>query len=231
MVKTMLSGFVGFIVRGGPAMLGLLLCSVAAVAVVVERLLFYAQQHVDGEKLVGQIGKRVELDDVPGAIAICEQNRGMLPKVLKLGLSRSGRDGAAANDAMSIELRKNVRRLDRNLPIIGTIAVISPFVGLFGTVLGIIHAFDDIALKGNSSPAVVAAGVGEALVTTAAGLFVAVLSVIAFNFFKTRSKTYAQEMIEAADELAEILHFHRLGERIPLDLLSPDGVKKAASAS
>jgi biopolymer transport protein ExbB len=225
------SGFFEFIIRGGPAMIGLSACSLVAIAVVVERLLFYAQQHVDAEKLVAQVGRRIEADDLPGALAVCEQNKGMLPKILRIGLLRVGKDRGEVTDAMSVVLRKNVRALERNLSVIGTIAVIAPFVGLFGTVLGIIHAFDDIALKGNSSPAVVAAGVGEALVTTAAGLFVAVLSVISFNYFKTRAKSYAAELVDAAEELAEMMYFHRLGESIPPDLFVRDGAQKATAAS
>src|SRR5471030_2214945 len=116
---------------------------------------------------------------------------------------------------------ENLNALERNLGIIGTIAVISPFVGLFGTVLGIIRAFQDIALKGNSTPAVVAAGVSEALITTAAGLFVAVVSVIFFNYFKSRIKSYNQEMIVAANQLAEMLAFHNAGSPIPTDLYKP----------
>ncbi len=216
----MLSGFVAFIVRGGPAMFALLVCSFVAIAVVAERLLFYAQQHVDPNRLIAQIADRMALDDVPGAIAICDQNKGMLSKVLKSGLLRGGEDRTDISDGMSLALRKGARNLERNLAIVGTIAVIAPFVGLFGTVLGIIHAFDSIATKGNSTPAVVAAGVGEALITTAAGLFVAVLSVIFFNYFKTRAKSFSQEMAEAAEELAEMIHFRRLGRTIPADLLS-----------
>jgi biopolymer transport protein ExbB/TolQ len=127
---------------------------------------------------------------------------------------RGTKNRADITDALSIALMENLNLLERNLGVIGTIAVIAPFVGLFGTVLGIIHAFQDIALKGNSTPAVVAAGVGEALVTTAAGLFVAVISVVFFNYFKTRIKGYNQEMIVAANQLAEMLHFHNVGESI-----------------
>ena len=116
---------------------------------------------------------------------------------------------------------EHLNSLERNLGVIGTIAVIAPFVGLFGTVLGIIHAFNDIAIQGNSTPAIVAAGVSEALITTAAGLFVAVLAVIAFNYFKTRIKAYNQEMIVAANQLAEMLHFHNVGEPIPTELYTP----------
>ena len=125
--------------------------------------------------------------------------------------SRGEKNRADITDALSIALMEHLNSLERNLAIIGTIAVIAPFVGLFGTVLGIIRAFQDIALKGNSTPAVVAAGVSEALITTAAGLFVAVISVIFFNFFKSRIKKYNQEMIVAANQLAEMLHFHNTG--------------------
>jgi biopolymer transport protein ExbB len=212
-------------------MFGLLACSIAAVAVVIERLAFFGQQHGDSRELLRQIGQRIAADDLPGAIKICDANKGMLPKILKFGLQRGSKNRADITDALSIALMEHLNTLERNLAIIGTIAVIAPFVGLFGTVLGIIHAFDDIALKGNSTPAVVAAGVGEALVTTAAGLFVAVLAVIFFNYFKTRIKAYNQEMIVAANQLAEMLHFHNVGEAIPTDLYKPaSGAAAAAPA-
>ena len=152
-------------------------------------------------------------------------------RILAFGLQRGTKNRADITDALSIALMENLNTLERNLGIIGTIAVIAPFVGLFGTVLGIIHAFDDIAIKGNSSPAVVAAGVGEALVTTAAGLFVAVISVVFFNYFKTRIKGYNQEMIVSANQLAEMLHFHNVGEPIPTDLYQPVSTRSAAAGA
>ena len=224
------NGFVSLMIRGGPAMLALLVCSVLVVAVVIERLIYFAQQHVDSEELVRQLAARVALDDLAGAIAICDQNAGMLPKILKFGLQRGERSRIDIEDALSVELRKQVGALERYLAIIGTIAVVSPFIGLFGTVLGIIHAFDDIALKGNSSPAVVAAGVSEALITTAAGLFVAVISVIFFNYFKVRSKADTREMDEAADELAEVLHFHKIDRLTLPPAYRPAAVQKPTPA-
>ena len=155
----------------------------------------------------------------------------MLPKILEFGLLRGNKNRADITDALSIALMEHLNTLERNLGIIGTIAVIAPFVGLFGTVLGIIRAFDDIALKGNSTPAVVAAGVSEALITTAAGLFVAVIAVIFFNYFRTRIKGYNQEMIVAANQLAEMLHFHNVGEPIPTDLYKPVGGKPAPAGA
>jgi biopolymer transport protein ExbB len=224
------SGFYAFLVRGGPAMIGLLACSIIAVAIVIERLWFFAGQHGDTKGLLRVIGERIAVNDLAGAIALCRKDRGMLPRILEFGLLRGNKNRADITDALSIALMENLGSLERNLGIIGTIAVIAPFVGLFGTVLGIIHAFDDIAIKGNSTPAVVAAGVGEALVTTAAGLFVAVVSVIFFNYFKTRIKAYNQEMIVAANTLAEMLHFHNIGEPIPTDLYRPSAPNRVAPA-
>jgi biopolymer transport protein ExbB len=222
------SGFVELIKQGGVDMIILILLSVIAVAIVIERLVFFSQQHGDSKELLRKLGQRIAGDDIPGAIKICKSEKGMLPRILEFGLMRGTKNRADITDALSIALMENLNALERNLGVIGTIAVIAPFVGLFGTVLGIIHAFQDIALKGNSSPAVVAAGVGEALVTTAAGLFVAVVSVVFFNYFKTRIKAYNQEMIVAANQLAEMLHFHNVGEPIPTDLYQP--VKTPAAA-
>src|SRR6202161_1925500 len=212
------NGFFEMIKDGGPAMWMLLILSIAAVAIVIERLLFFASQHSDSKGLLRSIGQRIAADDLDGAIKICHENKGMLPKILEFGLQRGEKNRADITDALSIALMENLNTLERNLGVIGTIAVIAPFVGLFGTVLGIIRAFQDIALKGNSTPAVVAAGVSEALVTTAAGLFVAVVSVIFFNYFKTRIKAYNQEMIVAAKQLAEMLHFHNTRAALPTEV-------------
>jgi biopolymer transport protein ExbB len=224
------SGPFDFIVRGGPAMAGLVLCSIIVVAVVIERLIFFSAQNGDSKELLRKLGARIAADDIQGAIRVTNQEKGMLPKILAFGLQRGTKNRADITDALSIALMEHLNSLERYLGVIGTIAVIAPFVGLFGTVLGIIHAFNDIALKGNASPAVVAAGVSEALITTAAGLFVAVIAVIFFNYFKTRIKTYNQEMIVAANQLAEMLHFHNIGEPIPTDLYQPAGTVAAAQA-
>src|ERR1700729_914898 len=209
----------------------LLVLSVVAIAIVIERLLFFSSQHSDSKGLLRALGQKIAANDLSGAVKVCQQNKGMLPKILEFGLKRGEKNRADITDALSIALMEHLNALERYLGIIGTIAVIAPFVGLFGTVLGIIHAFDDIALKGNSTPAVVAAGVGEALITTAAGLFVAVLSVIFFNYFKTRIKAYNQEMIVAANQLAEMLHFHNVGEAIPTDLYNPNAAGGGPAAA
>jgi biopolymer transport protein ExbB len=206
---------------GGWDMWLLLALSIVGLAVVIERLVFFASQHGDTKGLLRAIGQKIASDDIDGAIKVCRSQRGMLPRILEFGLQRGEKNRADITDALSIALMEHLNSLERNLGIIGTIAVIAPFVGLFGTVLGIIRAFSDIALKGNSTPAVVAAGVSEALVTTATGLIIAVIAVVFFNYFKTRIKSYNQEMIVAANQMAEMLHFHNTGAPIPTDLYQP----------
>jgi biopolymer transport protein ExbB len=224
-----MSDFIAFLNTGGFAMYALLLLSIVSVGIVLERVFFFTRQHSDPQQLLREIGDRVAKDDMKGAIAVCDRNRGMLPKILQFGLYRHEKSRADISDALSIALLEQLNTLEANLSIIGTVAVIAPFVGLFGTVLGIIRAFQDIALKGNSTPAVVAAGVSEALVTTAAGLAVAVVAVVFFNYFKSRIKAYNQEMIVAANKLAEMLHFHNTGAPIPTELYTPKGLQRSAA--
>ncbi len=219
----MFGGFMSFMQQGGWDMWLLLLISIVGLAIVIERLVFFASQHGDTKGLLRSIGERIQNDDIPGAIDVCRKQRGMLPKILEFGLMRGEKNRADITDALSIALMEHLNSLERNLGIIGTIAVIAPFVGLFGTVLGIIRAFQDIALKGNSTPAVVAAGVSEALITTASGLIIAVIAVVFFNYFKTRIKAYNQDMIVAANQMAEMLHFHNTGSPIPTELYQPVG--------
>lgn len=214
----MFDGFMSVMNKGGPDMYILLILSIAVVAIVIERLFFFSTQHGDTKGLLKQIGTKIASNDLPGAIKVCQQNKGMLPRILEFGLLRGEKNRADITDALSIALMEHLNALERNLGIIGTIAVIAPFVGLAGTVLGIIKAFNEIALKGNSTPAVVAGGVSEALITTFAGLSVAIVAVIFFNFFKARIKAYNQEMIVAANQLAEMLHFHNTGAPIPTEL-------------
>ena len=212
--------------QGGFDMVILLVLSVIVVAIVAERFFFFASQHGDTKGLLKMLGQKIQADDLAGARKVCAQQKGMLPRILEFGLARGEKNRADITDALSIALMEHLNMLERNLSIVGTIAVIAPFVGLAGTVLGIIKAFQEIAAKGNSTPAVVAGGVSEALVTTFGGLVVAIIAVVFFNIFKTRIKVYNQEMIVAANQLAEMLHFHNTGAPIPTDLYQPSGGAK-----
>ena len=128
--------------QGGWDMWLLLLISVLGLAVVIERLVFFQMQHGDTKGLLRQIGTKVSADDLDGAIAVCKKTRGMLPRILEFGLAAARR--TRRHPRRALDRADGASQLARaNLAIIGTIAVIAPFVGLFGTVLGIIRAFQE----------------------------------------------------------------------------------------
>ncbi|MBI2264003.1 MAG: MotA/TolQ/ExbB proton channel family protein [Armatimonadetes bacterium] len=194
-----------FLSKGGPVMYFLLLCSVALFTVAIERLLFMGILAPGRRGLMQQVIGFLLEDQTEKALELCRLSRNVIAPVIEAGLVRKGKSKADLEDALRLAIAEERGHMERNLPIIGTIAVISPFVGLFGTVMGIIRAFHDIAEKKTAGPDVVARGVSEALVATAAGLFVAIAAVAIFNFFKARVKQTTLEMQLAAGDLVEQL--------------------------
>jgi len=202
-----IGGFLQTIIAGGPAMWILLLLSVIAIAIVIERLLFFSSQHSDSKGLLRALGQKIAANDLPGAIKVCQQNKGMLPKILEFGLKRGEKNRADITDALSIALMEHLNALERNLGIIGTIAVISPFVGLFGTVLGIIRAFQELGMQGSASLRAVWPGIADALIATAVGLAAAIPAAIFYNQFSHNIREIGSRM----DDFA--LEFLNMAER------------------
>lgn len=184
---------VAFAQQGAAWVLWLLVAlSVASVAVMIERALFYARRGIDVTQLTQDLGRLLDQSDLEGAKKLLSGHDGMESEVLKAGLEGLSRGSRAATDLMEAELVRQKARFDAWLIFLGTLGNNAPFIGLFGTVLGIIKAFKDLAVtemgKAGSSAQVVMGGISEALVATAVGLAVALPAVIAFNYFKTRVK-------------------------------------------
>lgn len=200
----------------------LFVCSILLIAVLGERLYMMAGYNVNGDWLLKQTGIFVANDRLEDAVEFCKGKRWLLAEIFSTGLHRyhCSRDDIA--DAMNTQLSASQRKLDANLSILGTIAVIAPFVGLFGTVLGIIQAFNDIAKHGKTGIETVGAGVAVALVTTAGGLLVAILAVVAFNYFKARSKRMVGELSDQSSRLLELLTLKKSGVKFPDDLGIPN---------
>ena len=188
----------------------LLICSIIVVTVVIERLYVYKQSVVNSAWLHHFVCKTLRSSGVKEAYTFVKGIGGMLPRVFEVGLARA---------AMETVIAKERLKLEERLPIISTIAVIAPFIGLFGTVVGIMHTFDSVAAKGQAGVAVVAAGVAEALVATATGLFVAITAVVFFNYFRARVSSIVSDMNGAAARLSEMLELIRQGKEFPEDLL------------
>ncbi len=205
--------------QGGPALFILLACSILMLGVVVERILQLRALIVSPAWLLEEMAKRLPSRNLEEAQGLLRGVGGSLARVFEAALFRFDRGKTVIEEAMSTTIVEQSHRLERHLSVLGTLAVIAPFIGLFGTVLGIIRSFHDMAEKANANPAAVGAGISEALIATAAGLFVAIVSVVAFNAFKQRVRYAVSEMQVAANRLSEMIECAREGLPLPQDVV------------
>ena len=180
---------------GGPVFLVLAACSVVTLTVVLERGWFYWKNRVDYRKLFSGLAPT----SGEQALQLCrEQEKGSEIFACLFATRNPGK----RKEALEIALESEKLRRENYLPVLATLAVIAPFLGLLGTVSGIMKTFRDIAVAGNPGPAVIAAGVSEALVTTFLGLLVAILAVSFFNWFKSLNQRYLAQAANLARRLA-----------------------------
>ena len=187
----------------------LLALSVASLAIIFDKALTFYRYRLNLEPFVAEIEPLLRQNDWPRVISRCEVEPGMEARILLAGLREIPRGKSAVQDIMEGERLRVGLFLGRRLSFLGTLGANAPFIGLFGTVLGIIHAFKDLALtEGGGGPAVMA-GIGEALVATAIGLLVAIPAVMMFNFFhrrlhviEERSRFLSQLLLAHLDDAA-----------------------------
>ncbi|MFZ5453856.1 MAG: MotA/TolQ/ExbB proton channel family protein [Thermodesulfobacteriota bacterium] len=183
LTKSMLNLALG----GGTWVLWLLVAlSVISVVIMVERALTFYRSRFLHEPFIAAITPLLENQDWAEAMALCEGSPALEPQILLAGLRLAGDGKEAATEVMEAERLRVSELLEKGLSFLGTLGANAPFIGLFGTVLGIIHAFKDLALaEGGGGPAVMA-GIAEALVATAVGLMVAIPAVLMYNFYLRR---------------------------------------------
>jgi len=175
--------------------------SVASMAIMIERLSVFIRHRFAEDAFISKIMPLFRQGTWQGAISLCEQSRALEPQVLLAGLRHISQGKEAVQEAMAGERIRVSLFLEKRLGFLGTLGANAPFIGLFGTVLGIIHAFKDLALtEGGGGPAVMA-GIAEALVATAIGLLVAIPAVVAYNFFHRRQHV----VLERSKRLSQLL--------------------------
>jgi biopolymer transport protein ExbB len=167
----------------------LLALSVLSLAVMVERAIFFFNQRTDLTKLRSSLHSLLLANDWDGAAALCTKQRSFEARVAAFAIANRNASQEAAERILDGFIAADRRRLDQGLTFLGTLGNNAPFIGLFGTVLGIIDAFHALAANPAGGAATVMSGISEALVTTAVGLAVAIPAVIAFNTFQRLVKT------------------------------------------
>ena len=191
---------------GGFTIYLLMFCSVVSLAVIIERVLYYQRRsRLTRPLLMEQIRSEYEAGRVYEAIELCRNADTPFSKVAMAGLNLKGHDEKVISNAMEREITVETIKLERFTSIVATIGGTAVYIGLFGTVLGIMRAFADIGKAGSGGMDIVTTGISEALICTAAGLFVAIPAVVAYNYFMRKIDNFVVDMELAASELVDLI--------------------------
>jgi len=200
---------VSMVKQGWPVLSILLTMSVISTAVFIDRWRLLRRTRCDAPQFVRQVIRILRERGMDIALAYCEKHRKPIAAAVSAVLEQNN-DRAVRERALEHAIQTEAHQLGRGVSLLGTIASTAPFVGLFGTVVGIIKAFSNIAASAGGGAEVVSAGIAEALVTTACGLLVAIPSVAYYNYCANTIKFVAQETDLAVYELIDWLSANRL---------------------
>lgn len=198
-----------FMQKGGMIMWPILFCSVVAFAIVIERMISLRRMQIDTKSFMEQISKSLKRNKVMEALDACERASGPIANILKAGILKHDRPRNEIREAIEDASIHEVPRLEKNLPVLATVAHVSPLLGLLGTVTGMVAAFQVIESKASSinpvNPGDLAGGIWEALLTTVFGLCVAIPTYVAYNYLVSRVDGFVLDMERSATDLLNIL--------------------------
>lgn len=196
--------FMEFMDQGGWVMWVLLAFSVVSLAFIIERFIALRRAKINVNEFLAKIRKALIVNhSVREAIKICEQYQGPVASIMKAGLLKYGQSREDIEKTIENAALYEMGRLERGLVVLATTANVAPLLGFFGTVSGMIKSFDALAEAGLSDPGLVAAGISEALITTAGGLAIAIPVQIAYNYFMTRITRFVRDIESATNMLLE----------------------------
>jgi biopolymer transport protein ExbB len=194
------------ITAGGFTIYILIFCSVLSIAIIIERYLYYRfRSRIKRYDFMERIKKELDKNDIEKAVKICDENNTPFSDVVYAGLSFAKHSEKEISNNMERAIVVETNLLEKRTTIVGTIGSIAVYIGLFGTVLGIMKAFGDIATAGAGGMNVVMNGISESLVCTAAGLVVAVPAVVAYNYFIKRIDNFITDMELCASETMDLI--------------------------
>lgn len=195
------------IIKGGPVMIPLLLASVIAVAVSLERIWYLAKTRADSEELMEDVKLCLQEGKVLEAMQLLRKSKGPVAAILSAGIAYSDRPKEELREHLEEVGQDEIFKMERGLGLLATIVTIAPMLGLLGTVTGIISSF---RVLGNfqgveSNPAALAVGIAEALITTAAGLIIAIPTMAIHHWLSSQIERRVREMSRRALELTDLI--------------------------
>lgn len=197
--------FIAFIGKGGVLMYPLILCSIVSIWVFIEKIITLKRRRVIKPEIVDVIENISNCKDIPLALSICEKNQGVFSNIVKVGLSNIELPHSELKQELENQGRQEIRKLERGMVILETIAAITPILGLLGTVIGMIKVFNVIALEGVGSASVLSGGISEALITTASGLSIGIPTLVFYNYFTQKAENLILDMEKISNEFLKKL--------------------------
>ena len=194
-----------FIIKGGPVMVPLLLCSVISLSIMVERCLSLRRNRILKYDVLQRIEELLRDRKIPEASTLCKRYPSSMTRILLAAILNHDKSRQEIKEIIEDAGRQEVPVLERYLTILGTIASISVLLGLLGTVMGMIRTFNAIAALGYGHPEALASGISEALVATATGLSIAIPTLVLYNFFTSRVDSLVIEMEKNSLRMLSIL--------------------------
>ncbi|MCZ6599885.1 MAG: MotA/TolQ/ExbB proton channel family protein [Acidobacteria bacterium] len=222
------TGFFGgtllhYFYQGGWVMYPLLAISIVSIGFIGERLyVIMFKSKVNTNHLVAHVRKALLARDLRASVQVCEKYRGPVAAILKAGILKYGAPREEVEKTIENSALHELARLERGLAVLASSSNIAPIIGFLGTVVGMIASFDAIASQGLNNPALVAKGISVALITTAGGLIVAVITLPFYNFFTSRIAIFVREMETSANILLETF--------AEMDQAAPAAKQSAASS-
>ena len=183
---------INYFYQGGPVMYPLLFCSLISLTIVIERGIFWMREKKKRDrKLLDRFMSLVEKEEFEEAREVVADSRDPVVRVLVCGIVHRE---FSLKDALRMSADEEIALMRRYLPVLDTMITLSPLLGILGTVTGIIYSFNMLGGAGVENPAMITAGIGQALLTTAFGLAIAIFSLIPYNYFLSTIEKAAQEM-------------------------------------
>ncbi|MCA9400956.1 MAG: MotA/TolQ/ExbB proton channel family protein [Candidatus Omnitrophica bacterium] len=194
---------------GGPIMIPIILCSLFALAIVIEKFFYFSRINTNVTALKSEVFNLIKSNKIKEAVLHCDQYRSPVAKILKAGLIKFGAAKEEIKESLEEVSMFEIPKMETKLHALATIAHICPLLGLLGTVTGMTASFHTIQVRMASlnpvTPGDLAGSIGEALLTTVAGLMVAIPTYVAYNFCVNRIHRFTLEMERAATELLNFM--------------------------
>ena len=185
--------------------IGLLISSVMALTIIVERFMYFTRIKSLDDSLSQKIISLVKENEIKTAIALCETSKSPLSNIIVAGLKNSKNSKDISRELMQSQANKELPKLERFIAALSTISTVAPLLGLLGTILGMIQSFAVISAVGSGRPTALASGIANALLTTAAGLIIAIPSVVFYNYFVNTVNKRILFMENLSNEISDFL--------------------------